>query len=80
MLAGYGIVDRNDKQDFLDISAFGLAASDFGTKIVVAYSSGNAGVTIDLDGAGGNPATGFMTLAGVTGVGANALSIDDFRF
>ena len=67
-------------QDFLDIRAFGLSGTDIGTKIVVAYGGGNATVTIDLDGAGGNPAAGVITLTGVTGIGLNTLGAGDFFF
>jgi VCBS repeat-containing protein/ELWxxDGT repeat protein len=71
---------RGAGQDFLDIAGFGLTGADFGSKILVAYAGGNATVTIDLDGAGGNTAAGVITLAGVTGVGADSIAIDDFRF
>lgn len=67
-------------QDVLDVSAFDLTGTDLGTKIFVAYGGGIAIVTIDLDGAGGNPANGTITLTGASGAGTSAVTVDDFRF
>ena len=59
-----------DGQDYLDISAFGITASDFATRVAVIDVGVDTVVRIDNDV--------FITLRNVTGDGDNSVSIADF--
>jgi len=59
-------------QDLLDLSAYvpDLTAANFGDHVSIAVSAGNTVITID--------GTQHITLTGVTGVGANIITTQDF--
>jgi Ca2+-binding RTX toxin-like protein len=59
-------------QDLLDLSAYvpDINAGNFGAHVSIAVSAGNTIITID--------GTQHITLTGVTGVGANAITTQDF--
>jgi Ca2+-binding RTX toxin-like protein len=58
-------------QDHLDLSAFGAdIAANFAAHVSIAVSAGNTVITIDN--------THHITLTGVTGVGANIITQQDF--
>jgi hypothetical protein len=59
-------------QDILDVSALGILAVDFGTRIVVDDLGTDTQVTID--------GTDTILLVGVNGTGANLITQDDFFF
>jgi hypothetical protein len=57
----------------LDSASFGgVNASNFASHVAIAAGGGNTLVTIN--------GTDTITLLGVTGVGANSITVDDFRF
>jgi hypothetical protein len=59
-------------QDLLDLSAYApdINAGNFGTHVSIAVSAGSTVITID--------GTQHITLTGVTGLGANSITIQDF--
>ncbi|MGH6690301.1 MAG: beta strand repeat-containing protein [Gammaproteobacteria bacterium] len=59
-------------QDLLDVSGLGIDSDDFAARVSIADLGANTLVTIDgID---------TILLQGVSGVGANAITIDDFKF
>lgn len=57
-------------QDLLDISGYGISSANFGSRVSIADLGADMQITID--------GTDVITLLGVTGTGANAISQDDF--
>ena len=57
-------------QDLLDISGLGITAATFAANVTITDLGANMQVTIGTD---------TITLMGVNGVGANTITIDDFR-
>jgi Ca2+-binding RTX toxin-like protein len=64
-------------QDRMDLSGLGITAANFAASVTITDLGANTLVAIDVDGLGA--VTGSMTLIGVSGVGANIVTIDDFR-
>jgi Ca2+-binding RTX toxin-like protein len=64
-------------QDLLDLSGLGITAANFAASVAITDLGANMLVAIDVDGLGA--VMGTMTLIGVNGVGANTVTIDDFR-
>jgi len=57
-------------QDLLDVTAYHLNAADFGANVSIQLSGADTIVHIGVDA---------ITLTGINGVGANAVTIDDFK-
>jgi Ca2+-binding RTX toxin-like protein len=57
-------------QDFIDVTAFGITAGDFGSRVAIIDVGAETVVRIDNDA--------FITLKNVTGDGDNSISIADF--
>jgi Ca2+-binding RTX toxin-like protein len=64
-------------QDLMDLSALGITVANFAASVTITDLGADTLVAIDVDGLGA--AMGSMTLIGVNGVGANLVTVDDFR-
>ena len=64
-------------QDLINIDALNLSAADIGVGIVITVGNFVAGGALDTRITIG---TDTITLSGVTGVGANSITADDFLF
>ena len=71
VIAGFD-ANATGGQDLLDVSGLGIDSEDFAARVSIADLGANTLVTIDgID---------TILLQGVNGVGANAVTIDDFKF
>jgi Ca2+-binding RTX toxin-like protein len=77
--AGFGVdritgfdADAAGGQDLLNVRDVGINAGNFAARVAIVDLGNDTQVTID--------GTDIITLVGVTGVGTNVITVDDFRF
>lgn len=63
--------DATGGQDLIDLTAFGVTAADFATRVVITDLGASTSVSIDAG-------AGFITLLGVSGDGDNVITQADF--